>query len=108
MITLTTSAIREFKRRMTAANQADHAVRIGVRSGGCAGTKYVVEFTTDQGDDDCVFEQGGLRILCDPIALTSLDGLKVDFVEALVGGGFQYDNPRAVLQCGCGKSFDTA
>ena len=82
-------------------------MRVGVQSGGCAGTKYVIEFTGVQGEDDQVFEQDGLRVLCDTAALPSLDGLRVDYVEAIVGGGFQYDNPNAANNCACGQSFDT-
>ena len=107
MIFLSEIAIREFKRRLAAADDTSYAIRFGLKPGGCAGTKVFVEITSDHGDDDQVFEQGGLRILCDPISLTSLNGLKVDFVEALVGGGFQYDNPNAALICACGQSFDT-
>ncbi len=107
MITLTKNAIREFSRQLTGANGADDTVRIGLRAGGCAGTKYSVEIAPVQGDDDHVFAQGGLRVLCDPISLTSLDGLRVDFVDALAGGGFQYENPNAALNCDCGKSFGT-
>ncbi len=107
MITLTANAIRELERQMRAEGRLDHSVRLGVRSGGCAGTKYLVEFTTDQGDGDRVYLQGGLRILCDPVSLKSLRGLRVDFVEALVGGGFQYENPNITGSCNCGKSFGT-
>lgn len=108
MITLTDNAIREYKRQLSADDKSGHAVRFGLRPGGCAGTKYLIEFTTTLGDDDHVFEQDGLRVVCDAISLTSLRGLRVDFVEALVGGGFQYQNPNATINCNCGKSFGTA
>ena len=105
MITLTDNAIREFVRQLAAGNKSDHAVRFALRPGGCAGTKYLVEFAAEQGEDDHVFEQGGLRVLCDAASLPILDGLQVDYVEALVGGGFQFVNPNAATRCACGESF---
>lgn len=105
VITLSENALQEFARRLADENKSGHAIRFGLRSGGCAGTKYLVEFTTEEQDDDHVFEQGGLRILCDPVSLASLQGLRVDYVEALMGGGFQYDNPNASTRCACGDSF---
>lgn len=108
MITLSETAIREFKRQLAAEQKSGHAIRFGLRPGGCAGTKYLVEFTSVPRDDDLAFEQGGLRVLCDCRALASLNGLKVDYVEALMGGGFRYENPNATKNCACGDSFDTA
>ncbi len=106
MITLSESAIREFKCQLAAERKSDHAIRFGLRPGGCAGTKYLVEITNDHRDDDQVFEQGGLRVLCASNALPSLNGLKVDYVEALMGGGFRYENPNSAKNCACGDSFD--
>ncbi len=106
MITLSESAIQEFKRQLAAERKSDHAIRFGLRPGGCAGTKYLVEFTTDHREDDHGFEQGGVLVLCASSALPSLNGLKVDYVEALMGGGFRYENPNAAKNCACGDSFD--
>jgi iron-sulfur cluster assembly protein len=105
VITLSESALQEFARRLADENKSGHAIRFGLRPGGCAGTKYLVEFTIEEQDNDHVFEQGGLRVLCDPISLSSLSGLQVDYVEALMGGGFRYDNPNATTKCACGDSF---
>ena len=107
MITLTARAIAACKRLLLADGKAGQAIRFHLRPGGCAGTKYGIEFTSDQGENDHVFVQGGLRIICGPEALASLDGLRVDYVDALVGGGFQYENPNATTTCSCGQSFDT-
>jgi iron-sulfur cluster assembly protein len=107
MITLTEAAQRECDRRLGTSDPALRVVRIGLRPGGCAGTKYVVECGAAEGPDDHVFEQGSLRVLCDPASLPSLDGLQIDFVAALMGGGFRFANPQAATSCACGDSFAT-
>ncbi|MCB1184390.1 iron-sulfur cluster assembly accessory protein [bacterium] len=106
MIHLTANAIEEIKRRL-ASRPASGAVRIGVQPGGCAGTKYLVEIVDGLGEDDHVCEQDGVRILCAAADLERISGLTVDWVEAIVGGGFHYDNPNATTRCACGQSFDT-
>lgn len=105
MVTLTENAAKEIKRQVAGA--ADAFVRIGVEAGGCSGAKYVITPGADRQPGDYESSQHGLTILCDPISLTAIEGLKVDFVEAFVGGGFQYYNPMAARTCGCGVSFKT-
>ena len=108
MVTLTENASHEIKRQLADAGSAEASVRFGIEAGGCSGTKYVITPGAEKQPTDVVTEQFGLTILCDPISLTSVDGLEVDFVEALVGGGFRFENPKAVRSCGCGASFKTA
>ncbi len=108
MVTLTENAAKEIKRQMAGTADAGAFVRISIEAGGCSGTKYVITPGAERQPGDQETTQFGLTILCDPISLTAIDGLKVDFVEAFVGGGFQYDNPRAARSCGCGISFNTA
>ena len=108
MVTLTEIAANEIKRQLADANDAGTFVRIGVEAGGCSGVKYVITPGADRQPWDQESTQHGLTILCDPISLTAIEGLKVDFVDAFVGGGFQYENPKAVSSCGCGASFKTA
>jgi iron-sulfur cluster assembly protein len=55
--------------------------------------------------DDAIWTQFGLKVLCDPMTLTAVEGLRIDFVDALMGGGFQFENPQAATSCGCGASF---
>jgi iron-sulfur cluster assembly protein len=104
VIHLSDNAVRELGRRL-AGGPGGAAVRVGLRPGGCAGAKYVVEIVAERGEDECVFEQDGLPVLCAASDLPHLDGLRVDYVEAIVGGGFQFDNPNAVTRCACGQSF---
>jgi iron-sulfur cluster assembly protein len=108
MVTLSENAAQEIKRLLTAAGDDGATVRLGLESGGCAGTKYVITPGAAEQPHDDKSNQFGLTVLCDPISLTSLTGLKVDFVDALMGGGFKFDNPQAAGSCGCGASFRAA
>ena len=108
MVTLTENAANEIKRQLAETGSARLSVRIGLEAGGCSGTKYVITPGVARQQDDVASIQFGLTVLCDPITLTSIEGLKIDFVDALVGGGFQYENPQAARSCGCGASFKTA
>jgi len=105
MVTLTEIAANEIRRQLTVDGSDGLRVRIGVEAGGCSGAKYVITPGADHQPGDRESTQHGLTILCDPISLTAIEGLKVDFVDAFVGGGFQYDNPKAARSCGCGVSF---
>ena len=107
MVTLTENATNEIKRQLAEAGGVELSVRIGLESGGCSGTKYVITPGAVRQPDDMAEDQFGLTVLCDPITLTSIEGLKIDFVDALMGGGFQYENPQAARSCGCGVSFKT-
>lgn len=108
MLTLTQNAADEITRQLEAVDESGAFVRIGVEVGGCSGAKYVITPGADRQPGDRETVQFGITILCDPISLTSIKGLKVDFVDAFVGGGFRYDNPMAAGTCGCGASFKTA
>ena len=108
MVTLTENAANEIKRQLAEAGSAEVSVRIGLEAGGCSGTKYVITPGAAQQPDDVAASQFGLTVLCDPITLTSIEGLEIDFVDALMGGGFQFENPQATRSCGCGASFKTA
>ena len=87
-------------------------LRVGVRSGGCSGMSYTMDFVTatDIRADDEVYAyepEGGpaFRVVCDPKSLLYIYGLQLDFSNALIGGGFNFTNPNATQTCGCGSSF---
>mgnify|MGYP001820189755 CR=1 FL=1 len=105
MVTLTENAANEIKRELTFVPGAEISVRVGLEAGGCAGTKYVLTPGTERQPNDLETNQFGVTVLVDPITLTSVEGLKIDFVDALMGGGFKFDNPKAARSCGCGESF---
>lgn len=105
MIHLTETAANEVKRLMSERGRAQALVRFGVEAGGCSGLQYSMDFTSDAGENDRVFDVAGLRVVCDSQSLEYLDGLTVDFSQALLGGGFKFHNPNARRSCGCGTSF---
>ncbi len=91
---------------------ADFILRVGVRSGGCSGMSYTMDFIQPQDlrQDDKVYaytlEDGaGFQVVSDPKSLLYIYGLQLDFSTALIGGGFNFTNPNATQTCGCGSSF---
>jgi iron-sulfur cluster assembly protein len=80
-------------------------LRVGVKGGGCSGFSYILDLTETQKDTDEVFEQHGVKIICDPKSLLYLNGVTVNFRDEIMGRGFVFDNPNASGTCGCGSSF---
>ncbi len=90
----------------------DKLLRVGVRSGGCSGMSYTMDFIDSdaiRGDDEqYVYEPSGapsFRVVSDPKSLLYIYGMQLDFSSALIGGGFNFTNPNASQTCGCGSSF---
>lgn len=105
MINLSHSAVAEIRKMMQDRGLAEAMVRFGVEAGGCSGLQYSMDFDDQVHDDDAVFTQDGVKVVCDRESLSFLDGLKVDFSTKLMGGGFKFENPNATRSCGCGTSF---
>ncbi|MFV0139862.1 iron-sulfur cluster assembly accessory protein [Empedobacter falsenii] len=80
-------------------------VRVGVTSGGCSGLNYNLEFTKEQGTDDKLFDDNGVRILVDKKSFLYLVGMTLEYSGGLNGKGFVFNNPNASRTCGCGESF---
>jgi iron-sulfur cluster assembly protein len=80
-------------------------LRVGVKGGGCSGFSYVLDLTEKRKDSDELFEQHGIRVICDPKSLLYLGGTTVDFKDEIMGRGFVFNNPNATSSCGCGSSF---
>jgi iron-sulfur cluster assembly protein len=80
-------------------------VRLGVKTSGCSGMAYVMEFVDDLNDDDKVFEERGVKVIIDPKSLVYLDGTEVDYGKEGLNEGFKFNNPNAKNECGCGESF---
>ncbi len=80
-------------------------LRVGVKGGGCSGFSYILDLTETRKDTDEVFEQHGVRVICDPKSLLYLSGTTVDFKDEIMGRGFVFNNPNATTSCGCGSSF---
>ena len=104
-ISLTESAINEIQRLQNSRQQKHADFRIRVESGGCATLYYIFAFTHDRKPSDRHYESQGISIIVDQDSAAYLDGLKVDFAEDLMGGGFRFENPNAVNVCSCSQSF---
>ncbi len=92
---------------LLAAQPAGAAVRVYVKSGGCSGYSYGMAIDDKRLDGDRVFEDGGALVVVDPKSWSLLRGSEIDYVENMMGGGFQVTNPNATSACGCGSSFRT-
>ena len=80
-------------------------IRLGVRTTGCSGLSYVLEFVDEKADEDVDFECGGVQLIIDPKSLVYLDGTQLDYVKEGLNEGFEFKNPNVKDECGCGESF---
>ena len=81
-------------------------IRLGVRTSGCSGMAYKLEFADEALDEDLVFECYGVKVLVDPKSLPYLEGTELDFVREGLNEGFRFLNPNVKDECGCGESFN--
>ena len=110
-ILITGTAIQQISNLIQ--NQADKkALRVGVRSGGCSGMSYTMDFIGEDeiNSDDKIYdyslsEDVAFQVVCDPKSLLYIYGMQLDFSTDLIGGGFNFTNPNASQTCGCGSSF---
>jgi iron-sulfur cluster assembly protein len=105
---MTARAADKLKEVISQQGRDDLALRVYVTPGGCSGFSYGMTFAEGVEEGDAVVEQDGVRIVVDPMSAMYLKGSEIDFVDALMGGGFALRNPNAVSSCGCGQSFKTA
>ena len=110
-ILITNDAIEQISSLLK--NQTDKkALRVGVRSGGCSGMSYTMDFIggDEINADDKVYDyslssEQTFQVICDPKSLLYIYGMQLDFSKDLIGGGFNFVNPNASQTCGCGSSF---
>ena len=110
-ILITNDAIEQISSLLK--NQTDKkALRVGVRSGGCSGMSYTMDFVggDEINPDDKVYDyslssEQTFKVICDPKSLLYIYGMQLDFSKDLIGGGFNFVNPNASQTCGCGSSF---
>ena len=106
-IEVTETAVREIKtivERQELDAEKVH-LRLGVKGGGCSGFSYVLDLTEQPNEGDEMFEQHGIKVVCDPKSYLYLNGTTVDFKDEVMGRGFVFNNPNATSSCGCGSSF---
>jgi iron-sulfur cluster assembly protein len=80
-------------------------VRLGVKTTGCSGMAYTIEFADEIEESDKVFEDNGVKVLINPKSLVYLDGTELDFTKEGLNEGFKFNNPNEKDRCGCGESF---
>jgi iron-sulfur cluster assembly protein len=102
-IRLTTAAAERVSKFLQ--NDGGLGLRLGVRKTGCSGWAYTVDLAEDINSEDHVFDDQGVRIIVSPESLSFLDGSVVDFVADGLNHTFQFNNPNATEECGCGESF---
>lgn len=100
-----TSAAAEHIRSQLANRGRGLGIRLGVRTSGCSGMAYVLEFVDELQAEDQAFEHEGATVFVDPKSMVYLDGTELDFVKEGLNEGLKFNNPNASAECGCGESF---
>ena len=103
-ITLTEAAARHVNRYLARRGKGV-GVRLGIKTTGCSGLAYQLEYVDEQDPADVVFEEHGIRLMIDPKSLAYIDGTELDFVREGLNEGFRFNNPNERDRCGCGESF---
>ena len=110
-ILITDQAMRQLS-RLCREQGENSLLRVGVRSGGCSGMSYTMDFvsSTDIQENDELYsytspDGESFKVVCDPKSLLYIYGMQLDFSTELIGGGFNFTNPNASQTCGCGSSF---
>jgi iron-sulfur cluster assembly protein len=103
-ITLTENASRHVQ-NFLAKRGKGVGLRLGVRTSGCSGMAYKLEFADEAVEDDIQFSSGGVTVLVDPKSLPYIDGMELDYTREGLNEGFRFNNPNVKDECGCGESF---
>ncbi|MDD5034571.1 MAG: iron-sulfur cluster assembly protein IscA [Methylococcaceae bacterium] len=103
-ITLTEKAAYQVQKHLTARGRG-LGLRLAVKTSGCSGLAYTLEFVDESAQEDLAFDSFGVTVLVDPKSLAYLDGTELDFVREGLNEGFKFNNPNVKNQCGCGESF---
>jgi iron-sulfur cluster assembly accessory protein len=104
-ISLSDTAVEKVAELLAQEGNAELALRVAVRPGGCSGYSYEMFFDSEFADDDQTTEFGGVRVVVDPASAPLLVGATLDYKDGLQGAGFHINNPNATRSCGCGQSF---
>ena len=107
VIKLSENAVERIKEIMSKSGDATIGVRIGVKSGGCAGMSYIMEYAKDIKPNEEIIEDKGVKVLIDPKAIMYLLGTEMDYKKEKFTSQFIFKNPNETERCGCGESFKT-
>lgn len=106
MITISEPAKKKVSQLMQDSKYDDkYFIRVSVVGGGCSGLSYKMDFDNQLQANDQIFEDKGVKIICDRKSILYLFGTELDFSDGLNGKGFQFNNPNATRTCSCGESF---
>lgn len=103
-IIATEKAVKHIEKMITNRGKG-LGIRLGIKTSGCSGLAYKLEFADQINNDDTIFEISNIKIIIDAKSLPYLDGTELDFVKEGLQEGFQFNNPNVKTQCGCGESF---
>lgn len=104
-ISLTTAAAERVRNFLVKRGKGE-GLRLGVRTSGCSGMAYVIEYADKIETEDLVYESNGVKVIVDPKSLTYLDGTELDYTREGLNEGFKFKNPNVKDSCGCGESFN--
>ena len=105
VIKLSDKAVSRIKEIMSQAQNSTIGVRVGVKSGGCAGMSYVMEYTKKVNPNDEIIEDKGVKVFVDSAAIMYLLGTEMDYKKDELSSSFVFNNPNETERCGCGESF---
>jgi iron-sulfur cluster assembly protein len=103
-ISLTPAAASHIERYLARRGKGI-GLRLGVKTTGCSGLAYKLEYADALQPEDVVFESNGIKVLVDPKSLAYIDGTELDFAKDGLNEGFKFNNPNVQSECGCGESF---
>ena|SRR5687768_699981 len=101
-----TPAAAERVRNFLLKRGKGEGLRLGVRTSGCSGMAYVIEYADQIEPQDLVYESNGVKVIVDPKSLSYLDGTELDYTREGLNEGFKFNNPNVKDSCGCGESFN--
>ena len=107
VIKLSDNAVSRIKEIMSKADNSAIGVRVGVKSGGCAGMSYVMEYAKEVKKNEEIIEDKGVKVFIDPNAIMYLLGTEMDYKKEEFSSQFVFKNPNETERCGCGESFKT-
>ena len=105
VLSLTRAAVGRVRQLLDSRGDGAPGIRIGVRTAGCSGLTYTIDFVDEIKAGDEVIEAEGVKVVVDPAAVMYLVGTEMDFVQDKLGAAFKFSNPNEAGRCGCGESF---